>query len=302
MYLYLLRAEGTDLHKIGITANLDSRIRTISTSCPYRIQMLACYEFYSQQKASERERYWHKHFAAKRANREWFRLTGEDVKEIDRTENPPAPVKVYMAGRIASQDWREVLVPSLRTAMTCAVTEGDRDYPSDDRMACMADNEKWMPLVGGTIGQHTYMGPFFAYDPNGDETAEFNHGFREDWSFGISKHGVVANIYHHNYDANKLRSSVFYADLGAIDACECVFALIYDCECYGTLFELGYAYARKKPVYVAIDQRCYDDVCQSLWFSLEAVQYGAPVKVANNAELKRHFLHAMMHQQNHRKY
>lgn len=82
-YLYLINA-GT-YTKIGVAENPESRLKEISTGCPFKPEIKLtkqlgklCYLV---------ERYLHIKFATKCTNGEWFELTNEDVEYIKHTPN-----------------------------------------------------------------------------------------------------------------------------------------------------------------------------------------------------------------------
>ena len=75
--VYLLRAG--PFYKIGKAQGFDRRYRQIKLQLPYPTEALHQIECGD---INHVERYWHKRFAAKRQNGEWFVLTGADVDEF----------------------------------------------------------------------------------------------------------------------------------------------------------------------------------------------------------------------------
>jgi hypothetical protein len=91
--LYVLNAEGTDLYKIGVTAlTVEGRIKQLQTGCPFFLRTALVFELPT---VTEAEGVLHNRFQGQRMSGEWFRLTHEDLCEIE-TRNflaniPPAP-------------------------------------------------------------------------------------------------------------------------------------------------------------------------------------------------------------------
>lgn len=77
--VYLIRAIGSDLYKIGFTArDVTERLKALQTSSPHTLTCL-----YSKRVSDGRwlERILHNHYATKRMAGEWFNLTDIEVKE-----------------------------------------------------------------------------------------------------------------------------------------------------------------------------------------------------------------------------
>jgi hypothetical protein len=72
--VYLLMAG--PYYKIGKTKDLGLRVNQIRLQLPYPVEVLHSIE---TDDSSGIENYWHKRFASKRANGEWFLLTDDDV-------------------------------------------------------------------------------------------------------------------------------------------------------------------------------------------------------------------------------
>lgn len=72
--VYLLKAG--PYYKVGKARNLDQRIKQIKLQLPYPVETLHSIE---TDDSTGIESYWHKRFACKRANGEWFLLTDDDV-------------------------------------------------------------------------------------------------------------------------------------------------------------------------------------------------------------------------------
>lgn len=77
-YVYVLKSEDGH-YKIGRTANLDTRIKSISTSSPQRIQLTHAFKAINP---AAQESALHAMYADKRVRGEWFALTSDDVVAI----------------------------------------------------------------------------------------------------------------------------------------------------------------------------------------------------------------------------
>jgi hypothetical protein len=76
-YLYLIRCN--TFVKIGITNDIDYRLRTLQTGNPYPLAVLATFEFANALPIESRL---HKKYSRFRVRGEWFELTDEQVSEI----------------------------------------------------------------------------------------------------------------------------------------------------------------------------------------------------------------------------
>lgn len=75
-FVYLMHATGTDLYKIGLSANPIKRLYKLNGESPYEIKILHTIFVDSMLIA---EGYFHRIFGAKRIKNEWFRLDSYDV-------------------------------------------------------------------------------------------------------------------------------------------------------------------------------------------------------------------------------
>jgi hypothetical protein len=76
-YVYFLRGEG--YCKIGQTTNLQQRLNTLKIQLPFKVDLFHAIPTATPESL---ERQFHKHFEAKRANGEWFKLADEDFAYI----------------------------------------------------------------------------------------------------------------------------------------------------------------------------------------------------------------------------
>ncbi len=76
-FVYVIHAQGTPRVKLGVTTDVDARLRAIQTGCPYKCVVLA------QWPGSPRlERKLHEHFKEHRKHGEWFELPPYSGKAI----------------------------------------------------------------------------------------------------------------------------------------------------------------------------------------------------------------------------
>lgn len=130
---------------------------------------------------------------------------------------------IYLAGKIAKNDWRHIVVDGLRGAF---------DYDSD---------RSWPTLRGAVLGLD-YVGPYFICDDHGCAHGDTSHGVASggrycgdayeaptrDWTLRLCAQGITA-------------CDIFFAWVDGPDGC----------TAYGTLVELGMATALGKKVVLA---------------------------------------------------
>jgi hypothetical protein len=81
MYVYLIRCEENNYYKIGITKNIERRLKQIQTGTPDKIYLV---EKYESDFSSKIEKALHNYFIYCHRNNEWFELTLEDeLKFLD---------------------------------------------------------------------------------------------------------------------------------------------------------------------------------------------------------------------------
>lgn len=89
--LYFIQTDCAEGHiKIGIGADVISRMAQMQTGCPYKLKLLKVVK-----DAAHMEKVLHREFADDNLHGEWFRMTDRLLKVIDALEgfdpNPPRP-------------------------------------------------------------------------------------------------------------------------------------------------------------------------------------------------------------------
>lgn len=152
-------------------------------------------------------------------------------------------MKIYLAGKIAKNDWRHGVVADLR---------GEGWVTGHE-----VNNYRQIPIPGLVLakaiyGKHDYTGPYFA---------SCDHGC----GHGSNSHGV--NVGGGGCITPPRSADVVNMCLRGIQECDMVYAWIDSPDAYGTLAEIGFAVSEGKKVYVAGSQRFTD-----LWFAYELAQ------------------------------
>jgi hypothetical protein len=73
--------KGGDVFKIGVTVSLPRRLSQLAPQCPYRLD---CAHVIRTDDMYAVENYWHRQFARKRLNGEWFALEPKDIQEFSK--------------------------------------------------------------------------------------------------------------------------------------------------------------------------------------------------------------------------
>ena len=84
-WVYLIQLGDTDHYKIGMTTNLDSRLKQLQSKCPIPLKII--FRWYGHDYRFF-ELAFHSRFAKKRVKGEWFRLTTEDITWLIFTTPP----------------------------------------------------------------------------------------------------------------------------------------------------------------------------------------------------------------------
>lgn len=146
-------------------------------------------------------------------------------------------VCLYLAGKIAKNDWRHDVVRGLHTAGDWA-----QNYGGGER----AD---WPVLKEAILGRFDYVGPYFVADDHGCGHGANTHGA------GIDRHGIDG------VGDPPAAWDVSGRCLDAIEKADILFAWVDSLDAYGTIAEIGYARALGKTVWLSGPESLPD-----LWF------------------------------------
>lgn len=156
---------------------------------------------------------------------------------------------VYLAGKIAKNDWRHRIVSGLRD-----VSGRDYDLPAT----------AWPVLRCCIAGRHHYSGPFFISCDHGCAHGDNKHGAAATADGCCpdcdDQHGMSGCIEVDSRGLQKQR--VVQLCLDGIVLCDLFFAWIDASDCFGTIAELGYAKAQGKRIVVGLSRPFQD-----MWFA-----------------------------------
>lgn len=138
-------------------------------------------------------------------------------------------MKIYLAGKIKKNDWRETILTPAQKRNWSYPDIGDYD---PGRWT------DWPVAKGAVFDEHDYVGPYFI---------DCDHGCYH----GPTDHGVGATG--GGCGGGATRNQVFELCRRAIRRCDVFFAWIDNFDAFGTLVEAGYADALGKPIWVAFD-------------------------------------------------
>lgn len=153
---------------------------------------------------------------------------------------------VYLAGKITRDNWRDEIVSGWSE---------ENHSPHTYHAVGESGGERW-ELVRNALAAPTgqrldYVGPWWS-----DAGACGGHGSAKGCS---GPHAYCAGAYDSHGeeitpdegDIESSRAMVSANVRKAIERCDLLFAWINSCDCFGTIFEIGYAVALKKTVVVA---------------------------------------------------
>lgn len=122
-FVYFVKAGPDGPIKIGSTGNIEKRIASLQTGCPYKIEILGIIEC---EAASKLERDLHRKFSSTRIdNSEWFRWSEDLQNTIDRETRPPVPSRIDVAAAAAVAGVSLILLP--RNVLSAWLTEARRN-------------------------------------------------------------------------------------------------------------------------------------------------------------------------------
>lgn len=211
-------------------------------------------------------------------------------------------MKLYLAGKIGADDWRHSIVLGLRTAL-----RGVEYQDCGHGELLMALPNEWPILRGAVLGQHDYVGPFFMPGSPADDSHIIVHGDNLHGSaitgdqFGVLTGAVAPEQYRFAVDNHRAgsefetleaRKLVVRLCLQAITKADAVFVWMDSCTAYGTLVEIGFAIAQRKPIWWGEPIRPYDKIGEDFWFArstAEMTERSDTAKSALEAMLARKF-------------
>ena len=82
--VYFIQAGESDRFKIGKANDVKHRIKTLQTGCPYKIRLIASYNFVTEMEAKRAEGFLHEAFSGSRVVGEWFRYGEREQLAIAR--------------------------------------------------------------------------------------------------------------------------------------------------------------------------------------------------------------------------
>lgn len=185
-------------------------------------------------------------------------------------------MKIYLAGKVGQNDWRNGIVEGLRSE--CADLFSDPLRP-------------WRTLHRSVAGRHHYTGPYFISCDHGCFHGESSHGYGANPvpdEYGLpacveacahSFNSGCATTHGYNDFDQEFRRHVVDQCLTAINNSDVVFAWLDDLTAFGSIFEIGYAIGQGTPVFTFFDlsarKQWYDENTKNspLWFTQEATDY-----------------------------
>jgi len=161
-------------------------------------------------------------------------------------------ISVYCAGKIAKNDWRHELFPTLRSAVSAGAynTSEQPDLGPD----LLRDGSPGR-FQGGDV--YLYGGPFFLSCDHGCAHGRDTHGQGPNACFDVprSDHGVTF-----------APETVAARCLEWLRWCDVVFVWLDSPTAYGTIAEIGYARGIGLPVFCYHDSRRAGDLTD-MWFA-----------------------------------
>lgn len=176
-------------------------------------------------------------------------------------------MKIYLAGKIARYDWRHRIVDGLSYAQAATAEFSGHDVEN------LVLHKEWPFLEGAIFNEHDYTGPFFI----GQQPSHVVFHGRDTHGVGLGNPSPWAGVWAPDeYEKSPPSDDIDTADLtqarrhtvrlclNAILRSDVVFAWMDSSTAYGTLVELGFALAHRKPIWWA--QRAENIDMDDLWF------------------------------------
>jgi hypothetical protein len=148
-------------------------------------------------------------------------------------------LRIYLAGKITKNGWREDIVSEAQ------------QHPHFGRRS------PWPVLPKAVFGKYDYVGPYFIGDDHGSFHGESSHGL------GGTASPDSKNLFVQDWGATPEHDIPRLCTTAIIEA-DIVFAWLDSVSAFGTLFELGYAKALGKKIYVGYPKGVYYK--RDMWF------------------------------------
>ena len=84
MFVYFVRCLGTEFVKIGKARNVETRLNSLQTGCPFDLALMFKIRCDSEKAAYELEGKLHKMFGEQRRRAEWFKIRGSQLSRITK--------------------------------------------------------------------------------------------------------------------------------------------------------------------------------------------------------------------------
>jgi hypothetical protein len=177
-------------------------------------------------------------------------------------------MKIYLAGKIGSMDWRHSVVHNLYNALE----------PIEENGNLLVLPDRWPTLKNSIFGQHDYTGPFFTNnlgihcsihgpDMHGNGFADDDMGFVQSGYVTKEKFDEI-NSNHNATENTGAKELVAMLCLQAIIKSDVVFVWMDSNTAFGTLFELGFALAHRKKIWWATPNPAYSEWAdKDMWFA-----------------------------------
>ena len=158
-------------------------------------------------------------------------------------------ISVYLAGKIYKNCWRHEFVNGLRDTVP-------------------KPREEWPVLINAIAPGVDYCGPYFASCDHGCNHQPQSHGVIHGECYGSYVSQLRED--HSGESAWDAKRYVFDQCWDAIQKCDVLIAVI-DHDTYGTLVEIGWAYALKKQIIIVSQNEVHED----LWFSQQTAYHSS---------------------------
>lgn len=165
--------------------------------------------------------------------------------EVKPESSRPAAHRLYLAGKITGDDWRDAIVPGGRVSTVERLWSSGFDSNSF--------------RIPGT--PHDYVGPFkLGVDDHGGSLVSGDYDPKE------LEHGLELLNTEPKAHSGPNRPLVLRNCLSAIDAATVVFAWVNCTSCFATFAEIGYARRAGKVLCVGFDRLIGQEVIDDMWF------------------------------------